>query len=46
MSLGWLLFEPFLLAAIGHRERDRERVRADLLRTAMAMLSRLSGGST
>ena len=45
MGLGWLLFEPFLLAAMGEKERDRDRVRAELLRNALAIFGRLTGGS-
>jgi len=43
LVLGWLVFEPFLLAATGLDARSREDNRGELLATLVTILGRLGG---
>ncbi len=38
MALGWFVFEPWLVRAVGVDARDRAGLRRDLIETAMALL--------
>jgi TetR/AcrR family transcriptional regulator, repressor for neighboring sulfatase len=39
LMLGWLVFEPFLLTATGLEQRDREEVRAQVIRMLQTMVA-------
>jgi len=41
LGLGWLLFEPFVLAATGLDGGERDAVRVDLIRALVARLERM-----
>jgi len=41
LGLGWLLFEPFVLAATGLDRGERDAVRADVIRALVALLERM-----
>jgi AcrR family transcriptional regulator len=41
LGLGWLLFEPFVLAATGLDGGDRDAVRLDLIRALVTLLERM-----
>jgi len=38
LHLGWLVFEPHLMDAAGHKKRDRDRVRAEIFRTYLRLI--------
>ena len=38
LHLGWLVFEPHLMNAAGHKKRDRDRVRAEVFRTYLKLI--------
>ena len=41
LGLGWLLFEPFVFAATGLDEGERDAVRLDLIRALVTLLGRM-----
>jgi AcrR family transcriptional regulator len=38
LHLGWLVFEPHLMNAAGHKKRDRARLRSEIFRTYMKLI--------
>ncbi len=44
LMLGWLMFEPFLLAATGHDQHDLEKVREQVVLMLQAMIARPQPG--
>lgn len=38
LHLGWLVFEPHLMDAAGHKKRDRERVRKEIFQTYLRLI--------
>ena len=38
LHLGWLVFEPHLMNAAGHRKRDRDRLRAEIFGTYLKLI--------